>query len=225
VAADELSILDQLAADADHVTTETVFTSHGWTPSGVGDWAVVLRSPSGDLAARISPFDPVSTYTVRLFREASATGQVPILHGHRDLEGGAVLTVMEHLLPAEPDRAAAFFRALDERRPEVATLADVVDRLLTDARDEVPWCDRVDPNPANVMRRAEGGLVLTDPFFANGTKLYGSVLTDASVLARTIPADQRRHMFDLPLAESGPWDPVERERMRAALAAADARLG
>jgi hypothetical protein len=161
---------------------------------------------------------------VRLFREAAGTRQVPVLHAHRELEGGAVLTLMEHLLPAEPDDAASFFRALEERMPEVAALADVIERVLVDARDELPWCNRVDPNPANVMRRADGVLVLTDPFFADGRGLYGSLLTDLSVVARTIAAERRRHMFDPPLAESGPWDPVGREQMRVALAAADARL-
>src|SRR4051794_4201452 len=117
---DELTVLDQLGSGADHVTAEELFTSHGWTRCGVGDWAVVLRSPSTDLAARISPFDPVAPYTVRLFREAADTGQVPVLHAHRELEGGAVLTVMEHLLPAEPDDAESFFQALEEERPEVA---------------------------------------------------------------------------------------------------------
>jgi hypothetical protein len=221
---DELSILGALTAGDDHVTAEALFTSHGWTRCGVGDWAVALRSPSGDLAARISPFDPVATYTVRLFREAADTGQVPVLHAHRELEGGAVLTVMEHLLPAAPDRAAWFFQALAESVPEVTDLGDVVARVLADAHDELPWCDRLDSNPANVMRRADGGLVLTDPFFADGETLYGSLITDASVVARIIPPAQRRHMFDLPLAESGPWDPVGRERMRASLAAADAHL-
>ncbi len=74
------------------------------------------------------------------------------------------------------------------------------------------------------MRRAAGELVLSDPFFADGPNLYGSILTDPMVVARLIPAARRRHMLELPLAESGPWDPVEREKMRAALASADAEL-
>jgi hypothetical protein len=74
------------------------------------------------------------------------------------------------------------------------------------------------------MRREAGDLVLSDPFFADGPHLYGSILTDPMLVARLIPAEQRRHMFELPLAESGPWDPVEREKMRAALACADAEL-
>jgi hypothetical protein len=37
----------------------------------VGDWAVVLRSPTGSLAARVTAFDPVAPYTAQLFREAA----------------------------------------------------------------------------------------------------------------------------------------------------------
>jgi hypothetical protein len=44
------------------------------------------------------------------------------------------------------------------------------------------------------------------------------------LVARAFPAERRRHMLELPLAESGPWDEVEREQMRAALAAADTEL-
>ena len=157
-------MLSELTTGSDHVTAEALLASHGWTVSGFGDWAVVLRSPSGELAARISPFDPVAPYTVRLFREAAGTHQVPILHAHRGLEGGAVMTVMEFLLPAERDQATSFFQALEERRAEVAVLADVLERILARASDDLPWCDRVDANPANVMRRVGGGLVLTDPF-------------------------------------------------------------
>ena len=94
----ELDVLAALADGVDHVTAEAVFTSHGWTRCGVGDWAVVLRSPSGALAARISPFDPVATYTTELFRRAASTGFVPALHAFRPLGGGGVCTVMEYLL-------------------------------------------------------------------------------------------------------------------------------
>jgi hypothetical protein len=221
---DDLAVVDALPVDADHVAAEAVFADHGWTRCGIGDWAVVLRSPSAALAARISPFDPVATYTAELFRQAAATGFVPALHAFRPLAGGAVCTVMEHLLPASPDEGAAFFRALDRRDPDLAELGVILTEVLQRAREQLPWCGGLDRNPSNVMRRADGGPVLTDPFFADGPHLYGSILTDPFRVARSIPATERRHMFELPLAESGPWDPVEREKMRAALAAADAEL-
>jgi hypothetical protein len=184
----------------------------------------VLRSPSGALAARISPFDPVATYTTELFRRAASTGFVPALHALRPLDGGAVCTVMEYLLPTPPDEAAAFFEALAGGGPRFAELARIIAAVLEEAHERLPWCDRLDTNPSNVMRRRHGGLVLTDPFFADGPTMYGSILTDPLQVARLIPPEQRRHMLELPLAESGPWDPVQREKMRVALASADAGL-
>jgi hypothetical protein len=221
---DELAILDTLPADADHAVAEQTLAAAGWTRCGVGDWAVVLASPSGSLAARIAPFDPVAPYTVELFRRAVATRQVPVLHAYRELEGGAVCTVMERLLPVKPDRAAAFFEELGRRVPSLAALAAVLDEVYAEARCNLPWCGPLDPNPANVMRRATGELVLTDPFYADGPNLYGSLEDDAMLVARTIPEEVRRHMFELPLAESGPWDPEQRRRLASGLAEADARL-
>jgi hypothetical protein len=221
---DELRVLETLRPDADHRGAERALADAGWTRCGIGDWAVVLRSPSGRLAARISPFDPVAPYTAELFRRAAATRQVPELHAYIELEGGAVCTVMERLHPVATEDAAAFFEALEARETRVAALAEALAEVYAVARRELPWCGPVDPNPANVMRRADGDLVLTDPFYADGPNLYGSLLTDAAEVASKIPADRRRHMFDLPLGESGPWDPAERRRMREALAAADATL-
>lgn len=221
---DELVVVDGLGVDDDHAAAERSLTAHGWTRCGVGDWAVVLTPPSGTLAARISPFDPVAPYTVELFRRASATRQVPVLHRYLELEGGAVCTVMERLEAADQASAKAFFAAIDAREPSTRDLADAVDAVLVLARQELPWCGPLDSNPSNVMRRADGGLVLTDPFFADGPTLFGSLLTDPMEVARLIPASRRRHMFELPLGESGPWDPVERSRMRDALAEADRRL-
>jgi hypothetical protein len=219
----ELDFLEQLPPDADHVVVERVLLGAGWSRCGVGDWAVVLASPTGQLAARLSPFDPVAPYTAELFRVAASTSQVPVLHAFVQLEGGAVCTVMERLQPVDRDRAAAFFRALAAREPHVAELGRAVDAVLGRARRELPWCGPLDPNPANVMRRDGGDLVLTDPFYADGRTLYGSLLTDATKVARAIPEHRRRHMFELPLAETGPFDPSARRRMESALAEADAR--
>ena len=220
----ELAVLDTLPGDADHEVTEQVLLEAGWVRCGVGDWAVVLASPSDELAARISPFDPTAPYTRDLFRRAATTGQVPVLHAYVDLDGGAVCTVMERLYPVEPEAGSDFFSALEARDPHVRELVAAIDEVLDAARRELPWCGPLDPNPSNVMRREAGDLVLSDPFFADGPHLYGSILTDPMLVARLIPAERRRHMLELPLAESGPWDPVERERMRDALARADAEL-
>ena len=221
----DLGVLDRLPPEADHAVAEQFLLDSGWDRCGVGDWAVVLASPSGLTAARISPFDPVAPYTAELFRRAAGTGQVPALWAYAELDGGAVCTVMERLHPADPQQAAAFFEALGERRAAMLPLVDAIDDVVARARATLPWFGPLDPNPSNVMRRKGGELVLTDPFFADGPNLYGSLLVDASEVAQRIPPEQRRHMFELPLGESGPWDPVERARMRARLAEADQRLG
>jgi hypothetical protein len=72
-----LAVFDALPADADHDQVERVLLADGWSRCGVGDWAVVLADPRGDVAARISPFDPVAPYTAELFRLAAGTRQVP----------------------------------------------------------------------------------------------------------------------------------------------------
>lgn len=194
-----------------------------WTPCGTGDWAIALRSPSGALAARISPFDPAGPYSAMLYRRAAHTRQVPALVDHRVLEGGADLTVMEYLEPVPEDVGAAFHRALAMRDPSVAELADHIDHVHALGRAEQPWWGPLDDNPANVMRGSDGRLVVADLFYADGPALYATVRSDPDRIVRDYPEHLRRHMTELPLASSGGWPRGDAERMRAALAAADAR--
>ncbi len=215
---DELSVLSLITARTDHRDAARILTDEGWTDCGAGDWAIGLRSPSGARAARISPFDPCAPYTARLYREAAATGQVPRLHAAIDLEGGGSLVVMEFLTAVAADDARQFLH-------EVATgsseLAEIVATIHAVAMRELPWCGPLDTNPDNVRRGTDGRLVVTDPYYADGPTLYGTILSDPVRVARSIPADRRRHILEIPLSASGGWDPVARERMRAALAMAD----
>jgi len=57
-----------------HADVETVLRDVGWQWCGAGDWAIGLRCPGGCHAARITPFDPASPFTARLYREAARTG-------------------------------------------------------------------------------------------------------------------------------------------------------
>ncbi|GAA0498197.1 hypothetical protein Ade02nite_91290 [Paractinoplanes deccanensis] len=225
------ALLSGLAGSgADHRDVERVLLAAGWRPCGAGDWAIALRSPDGVAAARISPFDPTGPYAAALYREAAHTGQVPVLFDHRRLAGGGDLQLMEWLEPAPPADADAFHRALAAetavpgRAHEVAELAAVVRRVHERALRELPWCGPLDANPANVMRSARRGLVVTDLFYADGPALYATAATDPDIVAARIPEPERRFMTEIPLAGSGPWQPADREAMRAGLAAADARL-
>jgi hypothetical protein len=209
----------------DHRGVERRLLAAGWTPCGAGDWAIALRSPDSTTAARISPFDPTGPYTAALYRQAGHTRQVPELFAHDRLVGGGDLQVMEWLRPVAEDEAVAFHRAIAMRAPEVADLVDVVRRVYEQARRELPWCGPLDHNPANIMRAADGRLVVVDLFYADGPNLYATAATDPDLVVAKIPEAERRFMTEIPLAASGPWEPHARAAMRAGLAAADARKG
>jgi hypothetical protein len=217
--------LARLDRQADHRDVEQAFRSAGWAPCGSGDWAIALRSPDGTAAARISPFDPAGPYSAALYREAARTRQVPGLFAHRRLTGGGDLQVLEWLRPVPEDEAVAFHRGIARRAPDVADLVDVVRRVHERARRELPWCGPLDTNPANVMRAADGRLVVADLFYADGPNLYQAAATDPDLVVARIPEAERRFMTEIPLAASGPWSPGERDAMRTGLAAADARTG
>lgn len=221
---DGLEVLGALLPTANHLVAEGALRSLGWEPCGAGDWAVALRSPSGRHAARISPFDPAAPYTAELYRRAASTGQVPRLDLHVGLEGGAELTVMELLEAVEPTEAVAFHRAIAGRDPRVRDLVAHVDEVHALGARELPWWGPLDDNPANVMRGADGRVVVTDLFYADGPGLFAAVLADPDRVARAIPAGARRYMFELPLSSSGGWNADVLHAMRAGLAAADAAL-
>jgi hypothetical protein len=216
-------VLGMLGQHADHRDAERALLAAGWTPCGAGDWAIALRSPDGAAAARISPFDPTGPYSAALYREAAHTRQVPALFAHRRLTGGGDLQVLEWLRPVSEAEAVALHGAIATRAPHVADLADVARRVHHRARRELPWCGPLDQNPANVMRAADGRLVVVDLFYADGPNLYATAATDPELIVALIPEAERRFMTEIPLATSGPWEPGAQEAMRAALAAADAR--
>lgn len=212
-------------AETDHRQAERALLAAGWAPCGAGDWAIALRSPDGATAARISPFDPTGPYAAALYREAAHTRQVPQLYEHRRLAGGGDLQILEWLTPVPPEEAVTFHRAIAERAAEVGELADVVARVHARARRELPWCGPLDDNPSNVMRAADGRLVVIDLFYADGPDLYATAATDPDLVVARIPEVERRFMTEIPLTSSGPWPREAREAMRAGLAAADARRG
>jgi hypothetical protein len=216
-------VLRLLERDADHRDAEQAFRAAGWTTGGAGDWAIALRSPDGTQAARISPFDPTGPYSAALYREAAHTRQVPVLFAHRRLTGGGDLQVMDWLRPVPEDEAVAFHRAIATRAPKVAELVEVVERVHEQARRELPWCGPLDHNPTNVMRAADGRLVVMDLFYADGPNLYATAAADPDRFVTLVPEPERRFMTDIPMTFSGPWEPEARESMRAGLAAADAR--
>ena len=215
------STLDAVGPETHYSEVERMLRGEGWTPCGTGDWAFALASPDGTMAARISPFDPVGPFTAQLYAEAAATGAVPRLDLHRRLAGGADLLVMEFLEPIGEEEAKAFFGRVRDGGGELAELSAIVHRIHAAALEELPWCGPLDANPSNVMRGADGRLVLIDPFYADGPALYGMAQEDPDRFVTTLPPEQRRHLTEIPLGCSGPWPEAEREALRARLQRAD----
>lgn len=218
------AVLDALAPDADHRAAERAFRAAGWAPCGAGDWAIALRSPDGTAAVRISPFDPTGPFNAALYREAAHTLRVPELFAHRRLDGGGDLQILEWLGAVDEAEAIALHRSIAARDHAVAELVDIVRRVHARARQQLPWCGPLDENPSNVMRGADGRLVVADLFYADGPHLYEAAAQVPDLVVARIPESERRYMTEIPLDASGPWDAADRESMRAGLAAADDRL-
>ncbi|MEV7807885.1 hypothetical protein AB0O28_33540 [Microbispora sp. NPDC088329] len=189
----------------------------GWTPCGVGDWAVGLRSPHGLLAARICPFDPAYPAFLELCRRCPGSPYLPGVALAEDLDGGGSLTVLEFLTPAEEAEAAEVARrwregAGDEAFDAVRRTALAVDE---EWRARMPWWDGLDLNHGNVRRAVDGRTVLVDIFCMDGASLYGQVLDDSAVVRERLSADTTRHLLDIPYIARAS-SPAEIEALRAA---------
>jgi len=217
------SVLEAADDGATHREVERLLRMADWTPCGAGDWAVALAAPGADVVARISPFDPVGPYTARLYEEAAATGLTPRLIAHRRLTGGGDLQVMERLRPVPPVQATEFLARLGDGEQRLGGLGAIVRRIHAEALRELPWCGPLDHNPANVMQTRDGRLVLTDPYYADGPDLYATAARDPDAVVAAIPEHLRRYMTEIPLAESGPWDPQVQAAIRENLRLADER--
>lgn len=171
----------------------------GWTPCGIGDWAYGLRSPTGLLAARVSPFDPAYGAFVELCRRVPDNPYLPRIELTCQLDGGGSLVVMEFLLPAGNKEHAAL--AADWQggaEAELRTVRREADAVDAEYRERQPWWDGIDFNRGNVRRAIDGRPVLIDIFCLDGWGLYGQVLQDADAVRRLIPADQCRYLLEIP---------------------------
>lgn len=214
---------DQIEAPR-HDEVERWLAEHDWDPCGEGDWARAYRCPCRRLAVRVSPFDPVFRFTVRLYREGASSAHLPRLDAHRELDGGGCLMIMEFLTPVDIHEARHWYERFHEAAAngdtELATTGELIDRVHREAMAQLPWCGPLDDNPGNVMRSAAGRIIFTDPFYVRGSVLYDKAMRAPQEVTARIPRDRRQHMLEIPavVRES---TPDEIARMRAGLAAAD----
>lgn len=192
----------------------------GWDVCGVGDWAVVWRSPDGSRVARVCAFEPAYGIFVRLCRNLDGHPMLPRIDVDFALAGGGRLTVMEFLLPAGGEDAKRIIARWDEAPPgdPVTAVRREAELLDAEAAEAVPFWGGLDRNPGNVMRRASGELVLVDLFYADGLEIYRVLLEDPAKVAEAFAPEQRVHIGEI-AAVARYSDPEEITALRAAVAA------
>lgn len=134
--------------------------------------------------------------------------------------------VMDFLTPCADGDATRWHQRLRDpaaRRadPALDAAADVIERMHRRAELTLPWCGPLDDNPGNVMCGPDGQITFVDLFYVRGRVLYAKALEAPDEVVAAIPADRRRHMFEIP-AMIREASPDEIARMRLAIAEADA---
>ncbi|MEU6859955.1 hypothetical protein AB0B28_13915 [Glycomyces sp. NPDC046736] len=171
----------------------------GWDVCGVGDWAVVWRSPDGSQVARVCAFEPAYGVFVGLCRALSGHPMLPRVDFDAALAGGGRVTVMEFLLPAEPEAAEAVrgrWNTAGEDDP-ISAVRREAERANARAEVDVPFWGGLDTNPANVMRRADGSPVLVDLFYADGPVIYRHLAQDPARVAAAFAPEQRAFIDEI----------------------------
>jgi hypothetical protein len=204
---------------ASHREAAGVLLAAGWDVCGIGDWAVVWRSPDGSQVARVCAFEPAYGVFVALCRRLSGLSMLPRIDFDAPLSGGGRLTVMEALLPADAAMRESMTARWDAAEPSdmVASIRAEAERLDAEAAAAVPFWGGLDRNPGNVMRRASGEPVFVDLFYAAGLAIYRALLEDPAAVAEAFPADRRVFICEIAVIarESSP------EEIAALRAAAD----
>ncbi|MBB5935691.1 hypothetical protein [Streptomyces zagrosensis] len=217
LAADLAPLVGPPWAQGTHRDVTARLVQLGWTPCGVGDWAVGLRSPSGLLAARVCPFDPAYVAFIDLCRRCAGNPYLPRIERADALDGGGTLTVMEFLAPVEEAVAAAVQRRWTQWAPRAdgqpadpafELVRQVAHQVDAEYRTAMPWWDGIDLNEGNVRRAVDGRVTVIDVFCMDGAALYAQVLADASVVRARMGEEHTRHLLDIPYIarESSPQE-------------------
>jgi len=181
----------------------------GWRVAATGDWSWVYRSPEGDRAWRITPFDPAFRAFIDICL-ASSNRHLPRLEGvHEHAEGGYSV-IMEWLDPVPEPSAAKWFDQFEK-----ATDGEIAEarRLLVDAAAsiELPLFAGLDKTPANLLRRqSDGAYVFTDAFWIDGRRLFEMIETRPADALALFSADSLEHWAHLPCMDTRGTDLILR---------------
>jgi hypothetical protein len=168
----------------------------GYQEIARGDWSWVHSTTHGAEAIRTTPFDPAFLAFLDLCAELSGNPHLPdITAVHRYPEGGYSV-VMERLAHVDEDTARKFLEDLSRAEPD--TPLGRLHDARTGFHSELPLFAGVDDNPANVLRRSDGTLVLTDSFWINGPELYRMVDESPAHAIELYPASALRRWAQIP---------------------------
>ena len=172
-----------------------------WVPIGAGDWALALRSPDGDLVARVCPFDPAYWAFVDLCRECAGNPWLPRIELASRLEGGGSVVFLEYVTAVGhplSERVAERWRARAEDA-EYGELCRTARRIDAAYRESTPWWGRCDLDATHHLYwSAHDHPVLIDIYCLAGSDLYGAILDDVAAVHRRIPREQMRYALDIP---------------------------
>jgi hypothetical protein len=171
-----------------------------WVPFGAGDWAVALRSPDGELVARVCPFDPAYWAFVELCRECAGNQWLPRIELASVLEGGGSVVFLEYVTPVGhplSQRVAERWQARADD-PEFGQLRRAAQRIDAEYRASTPWWGQCDLVDAHLYWSAGDHPVLIDVYCMAGEDLYGAILKDVAAVHRRIPRERMRYALDIP---------------------------
>lgn len=135
-----------------HCAARNLLERLGWRFITAGDWAIVLRDPTDQWAARISPFELAYQHYVKICRELPDNRYTPEILLSTALEGGGHLVIMELLtdrnLP-ESDDPDPLWESSD---PELRTLRSAVEEVDRSRRESTPWWGGIDVKNSHFMR-------------------------------------------------------------------------
>ncbi|WP_152363736.1 hypothetical protein [Microlunatus speluncae] len=183
-----------------HRVVRTELERLGWKLFAQGDWAYVLRSPSGRLVGRVSPFEPGYGYFIDLCRRCAGHRHLPRVELATPLEGGGHLAVLEHLEPPASDAVRDFLHQWEhpeQQNEDLRSLRLEVDRIDEWGRRKVRGWIGVDLGDRHVLRSADGSLKVIDLFGVDWGFL-DHLVEDPPGFARAVDLDQCRYLLDLP---------------------------
>lgn len=175
--------------------------TNGWKLAATGDWSWLYRSPDGDRAWRITPFDPAFRTFVEVCGD-TPNPHLPRVEAVVDHPDGGYSVFMEWLDPVSEDEASRWFETF--RRADQGEVAEARRLLMAAAeQSELPLFVGLDANPTNLLHRSSEGVhVFTDAFWINGPQLYELVTTDPEQALTHYSADELEHWAHLPCMDA-----------------------